>query len=210
VHLFVWWYSSVGQVNDVLCHIICRRVAITSPKSTVLLSMPLNDIMPKRAKYENKALAPSDICMQTAVTLDDSDTSDEESQPPPPVKDEPLSWRMDPDDCLSDWTIGIVYDHTDANGVVSSKTDVYHVHKCILASGSRKSGYFIKLFSNGGRFAEAQNSTSRIELKEIAAKAFHDFLDYLYWANSSPNMTTENATALSFWQNTLTCPSSGM
>lgn len=105
---------------------------------------------------------------------------------PPPSTESLLTWRMDPDESLSDWSIDIVFDQADESGAVTSKTDTYHVHKCHLAGGTRKSGYFVKLFSDGGRFAETRDGTSRIVLKELAARAFPDMLDYLYSVSTSP------------------------
>jgi BTB/POZ domain len=69
----------------------------------------------------------------------------------------------------------------------------------VLAAGPRRSEYFVQLFRNDGNFSETQNSTSRIELSEIAAQAFPVLLDFLY---APPHVmkilfiTTENATAL--------------
>jgi hypothetical protein len=65
-----------------------------------------------------------------------------------------------------------------------------------LGCRNPKERLFVNLFSDGGRFSENQENKSRIELHELAAKAFPDLLDYLYCAESSPNINTENATAL--------------
>ena len=61
-------------------------------------------------------------------------------------------------------------------------TDTYHVHKKKLAVGPRKSAYSVvgTLFSDGGRFAQPETQTSRIELDEIAAKSFHQLLPRLF------------------------------
>lgn len=75
-------------------------------------------------------------------------------------------------------------------------TKTYHVHKVILAKGPRRSEYFFRLFRDGGRFAESETATSRIDLVEIAAKAFPQLLDYMYSIDGKQEVTTENASAL--------------
>jgi len=112
---------------------------------------------------------------------------DSDEEPPKAQEKGRLSWRMDPSKSHSDWTIEVIR---------GSSTGVYHVHKNILAVGPRKSGYFTKLFQDGGRFAESRSSTSHIELNELAANAFPDVLDYAYSVDGPLTVTTENATAL--------------
>ena len=65
---------------------------------------------------------------------------------------------------------------------VETITDTYHVHRCILASGTRKSGYFARLFRSGGRFAESKSRRSRISMDRLAAKYFPTLLDYIYYS----------------------------
>ncbi|GKY93353.1 hypothetical protein MPSEU_000302900 [Mayamaea pseudoterrestris] len=165
----------------------------------------------KRKNDDSSAVGNSD---RRAPLLDDIfsshvDSSDDENAVAASTLEtsEALSWRMDPVESLSDWTIEIVYNPSDASGEnggvsgggsSSSKMDIYHVHKCHLISGSCKSNYFSRLFSEGGRFAESQNGTSRIELHELAAKAFPSFLDYMYCSDHHLPLDTENATAYSF------------
>jgi hypothetical protein len=120
--------------------------------------------------------------------------SDEEL-PAESVQDR-LGWRLSPEESLSDWTIQIVYHKTDCDGNISNKTDTYHVHKYFLGVGPRKSEYFVRLFQDGGRFAESKTQTSCIEFDEIAAKAFPLLLDFLYSPDAEVQLTTENATAL--------------
>jgi hypothetical protein len=121
-----------------------------------------------------------------------ADSSSDEG-PPSPTEDRRLSWRMDPSESLSDWTIEIVSTRKELTGKVLH-VDFYHVHKCHLAAGSRKSGYFVTLFGNS--FSESTDRKSRIELHELAAKVFPDLLDYLYHLGPNMPFTTENATAL--------------
>ena len=111
-------------------------------------------------------------------------------QGPPPSTTTRLvgNWRLDPQASFSDWTIEIL--------VQGVKHDTYHVHKQNLAVGPRKSEYFAKLFEQGGRFSEAKDSTSRIELQALAADAFPQLLDYMYFPERKLEINTNSATAL--------------
>jgi len=112
------------------------------------------------------------------VSIGDAYDSDRE---PPAIDDDELqTWKLDPQESHSDWTIEIVSETTTEGGKVTTKTDTYHVHKHVLSTGPRKSEYFTRLFQNEGRFAESQSKCSRIELHELAAKAFPAFLSFLY------------------------------
>jgi len=81
----------------------------------------------------------------------------------------PLSWRGDPKETLSDWTI--VIHHND-------EEKVYHAHKNILALGERGCDYFATLFQS--TFSEKDNSTSHIPLKQTSFQVFEMFLDFVY------------------------------
>ena len=100
-----------------------------------------------------------------------------------------LSWRTDPEESHSDWTIEILVGEQKIHGT-------YHVHKSML---SVRSQYFAHLLSNKN-FSEHRTSTSRIELEELAAKAFPIMLDYLYslWDDGKPPIMHENAVALHY------------
>mmetsp|Transcript_17703 Transcript_17703/g.40843 ORF Transcript_17703/g.40843 Transcript_17703/m.40843 type:complete len:457 (-) Transcript_17703:149-1519(-) len=83
-----------------------------------------------------------------------------------------LSWRGDPLQTFSDWTIIV------ATSEFDSKT--YHVHKSMLSVGPRSSRYFSRLFLEGSnRYNQSQSST-RIELDEQDADSFPLFLDFMY------------------------------
>ena len=167
------------------------------------------------------------------------DQAYDSDEPPPPVKtnQDKLLWRQDPESSFSDWTIEVSYQQQakkkKARGSAASntnntmKTDIYHVHKANLASGPRRSEYFVKLFQDGGRFAESSQKTSRIELDEIAAKVFPQLLDYVYSVEAPLEISTESATALyhlggyfemrrlrweakQFWQKDMTSANCGM
>ena len=87
--------------------------------------------------------------------------------------EERLTWRDDPEDSLSDWTIEITVD-----GKIYG---CYHVHRAILAVGAKKSSYFASLFKNNkANYVESETNTSRIELEILAAQAFPAMLDFMY------------------------------
>jgi hypothetical protein len=123
--------------------------------------------------------------------LDDSDT-----KPPPKTSYTHLDWRLDPVISHSDWTIQIVV--KDNQNV--SKVQEYHVHRCILTVGARKSGYFERICRTDSEFQEGSTQTSRIELEQIAADAIPVMLDYLYDKDFSLVFiaTTRLATALHY------------
>lgn len=73
-------------------------------------------------------------------------------------------------------------------------TEMYHVHRNILAIGSRRTGYFANLFHYG--IDDGDHSTN-IELSERAASFFPDLLDYMY-ASKAFAISTENAVSLLF------------
>lgn len=96
-----------------------------------------------------------------------------------------LSWRTDPMESLSDWTIEIV---SEQDGL--TVTDSYHVHKCVLTLASM---YFDRLIKSA-HYRESADQTSRIELHELAAKAFPAMLDYVYGGDLL--IETDSASAL--------------
>jgi len=139
--------------------------------------------MPKRTSKRTASNGPAAKRAAAAPKDDDAYDSDE---PPPPVQDAVSSYRLDPEESLSDWTVEIVVDGTTHS--------TYHVHKQNLAVGPRRSEYFVKIFSGGGRFAESRDNKSRIELEELNAKYFPELLDYAY--EGKLQLKTENSTAL--------------
>ena len=104
-----------------------------------------------------------------------------------------LSWRFDPKVSLSDYKIKIRV----RGGGAKSKS--YHVHKTVLAFGSKKSVYFSRLFQNWGRTSALEmtgHSKSIIELEKPAAEAFPQFLDYIYSPEDTLDINPGNAVAL--------------
>jgi hypothetical protein len=131
--------------------------------------------------------------------LDVTAPYDSDDEPPVEAYGKRLDWRLDASENLSDWTIEITHqtpsEQDEATSI--SKTETYHVHMNILAVGSRRSEYFARLFlSAGENFAESKSKTSKIKLEEIAANAFPQMLDYLYWPEKELHVTIETATAL--------------
>jgi hypothetical protein len=120
------------------------------------------------------------------------------------VKDR-LSWRTY--DVFANWKLAIIVNtrqhqacknHDDmADGEKTKKVSIYNVRKCVLASGPRRSDYFVRLFDNNGNLSDSsRNGISRIELSELQAQAFPEFLDYTYSTGHPMAFTMENATAL--------------
>ena len=88
--------------------------------------------------------------------------------------EEHLTWRLDKERSFSDWTIVVSSD----DGSIDSIE--YNVHRLILATGPRKSGYFESMLLSSGEFQEQGSSTSPIELPADVVLDFPSFLDYLY------------------------------
>ena len=85
-----------------------------------------------------------------------------------------LLWRQAKEESFSDWYIEV--------GVVKEggeTSTVYNVHRCVLAAGPKKSGYFETLFKSD-QFKKSGSSSSKVDLSEDIARYFPAFLDYLY------------------------------
>lgn len=135
-----------------------------------------------------------------------------------------LSWRLDPDDSLSDWTLRVSSSDNPAIGshgyvaqtkhsmtslraassVTRAPIKTYFVHKTILGVGPRRSEFFAKLFRRDvedsrddvSSCSVSKNST-RIELLPLAAARFPAMLDYLYAAPGTPlDINTQDAVAM--------------
>jgi hypothetical protein len=84
-----------------------------------------------------------------------------------------LDWRMDPVKSMSDWTLAI-HDGT--------KQHVYHIHKCVITFGDRKSGFLVhEIGKNLGRekATDEQNFTEIVCGKYVAI-CVPMLLDYIY------------------------------
>ncbi|CAB9497708.1 nervous system development [Seminavis robusta] len=138
-----------------------------------------------------------------------------ECDPVDEIQDEEFKWRGDPAETFSDWTIEIVAKKVAQGSSPSSilaaddppdkddddsllfPVETYHVHKCNLAYGKRKSEYFANLFRSGKKFQESKSSTSRIALDPLAAQAFPRLLNFVY-TERPLEVDTHSATALYF------------
>jgi len=109
-----------------------------------------------------------------------------------------LNFRMDPEESHSDWKIVIVVDG-------GSKEETYHVHKVSLSVGMKRCMYFRRLFQNK-RLKEHETCTSRIELHELAAKAFPVMLDYLYSPSNEFDINAGNSVPLYHLAEFFDCP----
>jgi hypothetical protein len=125
----------------------------------------------KKALEDTMAVTSNDL-NPSKVTAKKS-TKSKQSRPSSSlaIEGQALNWRMDAEQSFSDWTLEVA--HAGAKTV-----DIYHVHKYVLAVGSRGSAYFATLFQQQMR--ENANNSSRIELDESEAKLFPCMLDYVY------------------------------
>ncbi|GFH54411.1 hypothetical protein CTEN210_10887 [Chaetoceros tenuissimus] len=126
-----------------------------------------------------------------------------------------LSWRLDPQDSLSDWTLRVSssdqnkidkqshadrdYDTKRSGPHLNLLTKTFFVHKTVLGVGPRRSEFFANLFKNktGDSRDDVNKTVTKIELLPSAVAVFPVMLDYLYAAPGSPiEITTETAVAL--------------
>jgi hypothetical protein len=133
-----------------------------------------------------------------------------------------LTWRLDPDESLSDWTLTVVSNdslgghrtsdsgdsHSDDESLSASPrssalnpssvhaTQKYFVHRTQLAVGPRRCEYFAKLFRSK-KPKSLKRGATRIELRPSAARAFPQMLDFIYApVGTPPDVTSETAVAL--------------
>jgi hypothetical protein len=109
----------------------------------------------------------------------------------------PLSWRGDPSETLSDFTIDVISD-----GKPSTR---YPVHRCLLAVGERACQYFARLFSprSGIQLAEVNDGCLKLPLSDAEAEAFPVFLDFVYGGELS--LTRSSAPAMLHMASYLGC-----
>jgi hypothetical protein len=114
--------------------------------------------------------------------------------------DKPLTWRGDPKETLSDWTVVVCY-YGDGGGAAE---ETYHVHKSILGASQRKSNWFASLFRSQNASAQAE-SLSRITFDVPVIEHFAVVLDFMYFGTLDIN--SANSVALRFLANYLSCRS---
>jgi len=100
-----------------------------------------------------------------------------------------LSWRQNPSESFSDWTIKVV----EKDAMETEKDDhcaIYHVHRRVLAVGPKKSDYFANIFK-----VNNSDNTTKLQLTKQQAALFPVALDYIY-ADTDFDIDTEKAYAL--------------
>ena len=98
--------------------------------------------------------------------------------------DELLSWRLNPSESLSDWSICV-------HNLQSNTTDEYHVHRNMLAVGKRKSAFFVDLFKQRPR-----HPVTDFYFCEDAAKFIPMVLDWIYLGDCAIQLSADSAPGL--------------
>jgi hypothetical protein len=101
--------------------------------------------------------------------------------------EELLAWRLDPVDALSDWTIRVT--NKDDQSIHN-----FHVRKSVLASGIRRSEYFVQVFQ---RNASKTHSVTDVGFSTAAIRAMPYVLDYMY-STKPPKISSEWAMGMRF------------
>ena len=98
------------------------------------------------------------------------------------------SWRMRPEESLSDWTLAVRH-------IKDGSVDTYHIHKHILAIGPRRSEYMADVFN-----AEEKTGVklTTVEMEDLSARLFPVLLDFIYSAELEIHVTTKNAVVLRY------------
>lgn len=98
------------------------------------------------------------------------------------------SWRLTPEDSGSDWTMTI-------ESIPDGKVTEYHVHKCMLTKGCKKSDYFINLFHLLDKKSIVEHA-NEMKVHVNASGLIPIMLDYMYSPNDELEVTTSNAVGL--------------
>jgi hypothetical protein len=115
-----------------------------------------------------------------------------EEDPSSPKRAKNLTWRRDPGESFSDWTIIVKQHASEDKGVATPSPKTYHVHKCVVGAGPRSSDYFLKVFQNT-ELEESKTSTSVLKLEASAAEAFPAMLDFIYKLPAGISVTSKKA-----------------
>lgn len=100
--------------------------------------------------------------------------------------DEPLTWRLDPSESLSDWSICV-------HDIQSNTSNEYHVHRNMLAVGKRKSAFFVDLFKR-----RQSHTTTEFYFCKDAASSVPMVLDWIYVGDSAITLSSESAPGLRY------------
>jgi hypothetical protein len=104
--------------------------------------------------------------------------------------DDELTWRSDPTQSLSDWTITVINTGTQT-------AEHYHVHKNMLAVGKRKSEFFTNVFQEQRKSAKRSNVTE-LRLPSTAANMIPMLLDYVYAGDKALVLSSETAPGMRY------------
>jgi len=104
--------------------------------------------------------------------------------------EEILSWRLDPGKSYSDWAIQI-------NNLDHQETEVYHMHKHIIAVGLYKSHFFGHYFDSDKMTAREKGSTT-VELDHKAASVVPQVLDFIYSRGLEMDISDDNVLAMHY------------
>jgi hypothetical protein len=102
-------------------------------------------------------------------------------------EEDELTWRLDPEQSLSDWTVILT-------NKITGEVKPYHLHKNILAVGPRKCDFFVGVFRKTKTQEIASNKTE-MTMEGPAFDCFPHFLDFVY-STGALELTTETATPL--------------
>jgi hypothetical protein len=143
------------------------------------------------SSFDFSDLLDHHMCLRDADALeeDDSDSSGVGSLEGRGEHEEVPSWRLDPDESGSDWTIAI---ESVPDGVVTK----YYVHKSVLAGGLKKSDFFVSLFNLSAEMRVEDEGFSVSKVHADAAKLIPDMLDYLYSIHDILKVSTETVVGL--------------
>jgi hypothetical protein len=103
-------------------------------------------------------------------------------------EEDELTWRLDPEVSLSDWTVILT-------NKVTKEVKPYYLHKNILAVGPRKCDYFVGVFRKTNRTQEISSNKTEMSLDGPPFDCFPQFLDFVY-STGAIEVTTETATSM--------------
>lgn len=126
---------------------------------------------------------------QDVEELDDCSTSGSDDEFGCDVSDRSVSWRQDPKESHSDWTMTV-------ESVPDGTITEYHVHKHMLAEGFKKSEFFAGLFNLSKEKKVANDGSSTTKVHANAASLVPDMLDFLYSSTDDLKISTETAVGL--------------
>jgi len=101
-----------------------------------------------------------------------------------------LSWRMDPEKSFSDMSIRVKY-------LIHEGSQIYHVHKHIVAVGANKSTFFAQYLNSSG-IAAGQKVCIVIELDYEGASVVPQVLDFIYSRDSEIEISQEDSVAFNY------------